>query len=122
MPVKLTGYEPLSSFQTWKPDARNSPTGPVVKAFRKAGELAVHDPYVKEVEGVKATRSLREALEDADVAIFMVSHKEYQRLSPKTMKKLMRTPIVVDGRDIFSATKMSKAGFRYLGVGKKLSD
>jgi len=103
-------------------DARNSPTGPVVKAFKRAGELAVHDPYVSEVEGVKTTRSVREVLENADVAIFMVSHKEYQRLSPKTMKKLMRTPIVVDGRDVFSATKMSRAGFRYVGVGKKLND
>jgi hypothetical protein len=37
------------------------------------------------------------------------------------LRKLMRTPAVVDGRNLFSSDRMSKAGFVYLGVGKGLS-
>jgi hypothetical protein len=33
----------------------------------------------------------------------------------------MRTHAVVDGRNIFSAEKMRKAGITYRGVGKKVS-
>jgi hypothetical protein len=39
-------------------------------------------------------------------------------MSPATLKKLMRTPVVVDGRNIFSTQKMRKAGILYVGVGK----
>jgi UDPglucose 6-dehydrogenase len=35
------------------------------------------------------------------------------------LKKLMRTPIVIDGRNLFDTDKMRRAGIVYRGVGKK---
>ena len=102
-------------------DIRNSPTVPVVASLGAAKALRIHDPYVQEFEGRKTTKDLDEALEGADLAIFMVAHKQYSRISPAKLKKTMRTPAVVDGRGIFSAEKMKKAGVVYRGVGKRLS-
>ena len=107
-----------ASFLQDSGDTRNSPSTPVVESLARAKGLRVHDPYVSEMAGVKATRNLKAALKGADLAIFMVAHKEYARLSPATMKKLMRTPAVVDGRNLFSADDMRKAGVVYRGVGK----
>ena len=102
-------------------DVRNSPTVPVVASLGAARSLRVHDPYVEEFEGRKTTRSLEDALRGADLAIFMVAHRQYSAISPAKLKKTMRTPAVVDGRNIFSAEKMRKAGIAYRGVGKKVS-
>lgn len=107
-----------ASFLQDSGDVRNSPSLPVIHAFRKSARLVVHDPHVSDLDGVETTKDVKDALADADIAIFMVAHKQYSRITPATIKKLMRTPIVIDGRDIFSADKMRKAGVQYAGVGK----
>ena len=109
-----------ASFLQDSGDPRNSPTLPVIESLRCAKSLRVHDPYLEEIAGLKVSKDAKRALDGADLAIFMVSHKEYRRLGPGTIKKLMRTPVVVDGRNIFSAEKMRKAGIVYRGVGKKV--
>lgn len=110
-----------ASFLQDSGDIRNSPSLPVIHAFRRCARLSVHDPYVVHLDGIEATNDLKRTLENADIAIFMVAHKQYSRITPATLKKLMHTPIVVDGRDIFSADRMRKAGVQYVGVGKGLS-
>ncbi len=99
-------------------DVRNSPTIPVLDSLGCAKELRLHDPYLEELAGVKVTKDAKAALKRADLAVFMVSHKEYSRITPADIKRLMRTPLVVDGRNIFSAEKMKKAGVDYRAVGK----
>jgi UDP-N-acetyl-D-mannosaminuronic acid dehydrogenase len=107
-----------ASFLQDSGDTRNSPSVPVIQSLGCAKDLRVHDPYVAEIEGVRTTKDIKSALKGADLAIFMVAHKGYAGLSPTAIKKLMRTPAVVDGRDLFSAEKMRKAGIVYRGVGK----
>lgn len=101
-------------------DPRNSPSIPVIESLKCAKELRVHDPFLDEIAGIKMTRDAKKALCAADLAIFMVSHKEYHRLTAQTIKKLMRTAVVVDGRDLFSPEKMHKASVVYRGVGKRV--
>ncbi len=107
-----------ASFLQDSGDTRNSPSVPVIVSLGCAKELRVHDPHVTEVAGVRTTTDMKAALKGTDLAIFMVAHKQYAALSPTLLKKLMRTPAVVDGRNLFSAEKMRKAGIVYRGVGK----
>ena len=107
-----------ASFLQDSGDPRNSPSIPVIESLKCAKELRVHDPYLEEIAGVRTMKDTRKALTGADLAIFMVSHKAYKKLTPATLKKLMRTPIVVDGRNLFDAEKMHRAGMIYRGVGK----
>jgi UDP-N-acetyl-D-mannosaminuronic acid dehydrogenase len=100
-------------------DPRNSPTVPIVESLKSAKGLRVHDPYLEEISGVKTVSDAKKALQDADLAIFMVAHKGYEKLTPALLKKLMRTPVVIDGRNLFSVDKMTRAGIIYAGVGKR---
>ena len=100
-------------------DLRNSPSIPVIESLRSAKELRIHDPYIDEISGLAVSSDVKKSLTGADLAIFMVSHKEYSGLTPNALKKMMRTPVVVDGRNLFSMEKMTKAGVVYTGVGKK---
>lgn len=108
-----------ASFLQDSGDLRNSPSLPVIASLASARELRIHDPYVEEVEGRAVERDARKTLKGADLAVFMVAHNEYSSLTPANIKKLMRTPVVVDGRNIFSEGKMRSAGIVYSGVGKK---
>lgn len=110
-----------ASFLQDSGDLRNSPSAPVVASLSRAQELRVHDPYAEEIDGRAVDRDLKKVLRGADLAVFMVAHKEYSRLTPAAIKKLMRTPVVVDGRGLFSAERMRKAGVVYRGVGKRSS-
>ncbi|MCU0860283.1 MAG: nucleotide sugar dehydrogenase [Thermoplasmata archaeon] len=110
-----------ASFLQDSGDTRNSPSVPVIEGMGTAKELRVHDPFVDEMAGVGVTRDLEEALTGADIAVFMVSHKEYAKLTPAKLKRLMRTFAVVDGRNIFDAAAMQKAGFVYRGLGKGIT-
>ncbi|MGB2825021.1 MAG: UDP binding domain-containing protein, partial [Thermoplasmata archaeon] len=82
--------------------------------------VCLHDPYLEELAGMRVERNLAEALKGADLAIFMVAHEEYVKLTPSALKKAMRRPAIVDGRNIFSQKKMVRAGFVYRGVGKSI--
>jgi len=110
-----------ASFLQDSGDARNSPSVPVIEGMSTAKELRVHDPYLKEMAGAEVTDDVKAALSGADIAVFMVSHKEYAGLTPSKLKRMMRTPVVVDGRNIFDGAAMAKAGFVYRGLGKGLS-
>ena len=110
-----------ASFLQDSGDPRNSPSIPVIESLTGAKGLRVHDPFLEEIAGTDTVKDWKKALEGADLAIFMVSHKAYARISPHAIKKLMRTPVVVDGRNIFSSEKMRKAGVRYIGLGKSFS-
>jgi len=100
-------------------DPRNSPSVPLIESLKGARELRVHDPYLDDIAGVRTTKDLKQALSGADMAVFMVSHREYLSLTPGALKRLMRTPVVVDGRNVFSTERMMRAGILYYGVGKR---
>ncbi len=114
--VAIMGY----AFIEDSDDTRNTPTEPVVQHFLKSGsEVIVHDPYVHDYEGFVLTSDVNEALIGADCAIFVTGHSRYRNLKLKNLLQKMRTPIIIDGRDIFDRKKCLKEGFFYKGVGKE---
>jgi UDPglucose 6-dehydrogenase len=44
---------------------------------------------------------------------------EVKAVTPETYKQLMRTPLVYDGRNIYSVEDMEKAGVEYHSIGRK---
>jgi UDPglucose 6-dehydrogenase len=67
------------------------------------------DPFTKEID---------KALIDADAVILLTKHKEYQSISLNELATKLSTPILIDGRNMFSKDVAAKAGLTYLGVGK----
>jgi len=106
------------SFLRDSDETRNSPSKTVIDRLNEGTELVVHDPFAQEGYRVKITRSIEKALKGSDCAIFVTDHSEYLKLDLVKVKKLMRTPMIVDGRNIFSAEKCRAAGFTYRGIGK----
>ncbi len=100
-------------------DTRNSPAFMLVKALEVLGaQPMVHDPYVKSSDDVVLTRDLEEALQDANCVAIVTAHDEYRKIDLAKMKKMMKTPIIVDGRNLFNKQECIDKGFIYKGVGR----
>ncbi|MFI2858754.1 UDP-glucose dehydrogenase family protein [Paenibacillus sp. JSM ZJ436] len=66
--------------------------------------------YVHEVE---------QALDDANVCFIFTEWAEVKAVSPEAYKKLMRTPLLYDGRNIYPVEAMQAAGIEYHSIGRK---
>ncbi len=60
-----------------------------------------------------------EALEGANVCFIFTEWGEIKAVTPETYKKLMRTPLVFDGRNIYDVDDMEKAGVEYHSIGRR---
>lgn len=99
-------------------DTRNTPSKPLYESLkRKKAKPVLHDPYVREFE-FPFTRDINEAVGDADALILVTKHKEYFDLDLPSLKNKMRTPVLVDGRNMYQKESCEKLGFIYKGVGK----
>lgn len=60
-----------------------------------------------------------EALEDANVCFIFTEWAEIKRLKPELYKRLMRTPLVYDGRNIYKTEEMKDMGVEYYSIGRQ---
>jgi UDP-N-acetyl-D-mannosaminuronic acid dehydrogenase len=99
-------------------DTRNTPSRPVYELFMKKGATPIlHDPYVRDFD-LPFTTDLNEAIEGADAVVIVTRHNEYLSLDLSLVINKMRTPVLVDGRNVYKKEECEKLGFIYKGVGK----
>jgi UDPglucose 6-dehydrogenase len=77
---------------------------------------------VRDLDGYELTRDLEMALADADAAVIVTKHRQYLELEPAWLKEIMRTPVLIDGRNVFQAKAARRAGFSYRAIGKGQQD
>ena len=64
------------------------------------------------------TASPDEALDKANVCFIFTEWKDVKEILPMTYIKLMRTPLVYDGRNIYNVKEMKAAGVEYYSIGR----
>lgn len=112
--IAILGYAFLENSD----DTRNTPAYPLYKDLeQRCREVVVHDPHVRREEGINLTTNLAEALEGKDCVAVVTKHREYYDIDLRWLKDKMRTPIIVDGRNVFDPREARKAGFTFRGVG-----
>lgn len=99
-------------------DTRNTPSRPLYERLvEKGAKPVLHDPYVRDFD-IPFTKDLNEAIRGADAIAIVTKHIEYLNLDLGSMKKTMRTPVLVDGRDAYNKEECEQLGFIYRGIGK----
>ncbi|MGB5911731.1 MAG: nucleotide sugar dehydrogenase, partial [Promethearchaeia archaeon] len=113
------------SYKANTDDVRNTPTEHIVKFLTSKYHshnivYIAHDPYVKlkDYNLTEFTTNFNEAVSEADVLIFTTNHKQYYNIDLDDLKKRLRTPIIIDGRNIFNREKLKSKGFIYRKVGE----
>ncbi len=112
------------SFKPNTDDLRFAPALDIIAALLKEGaHVKAHDPVAvpearRILKGVQFCKDPYELAKGADCLILMTEWKEYEGLHFQRLKKLMRQPVLVDGRNMYDPHVIQKAGFRYTSVGR----
>jgi UDPglucose 6-dehydrogenase len=69
-------------------------------------------------KGVIFCKDAYQAAKDSDCLLIATEWSEFKELDFKRIKKLMRQPIIVDGRNIYDPKEMKGLGFKYVGIGR----
>ncbi|WHH57489.1 UDP-glucose/GDP-mannose dehydrogenase family protein [Petroclostridium sp. X23] len=62
--------------------------------------------------------NIEDALEGANVCFILTEWGQIKDVKPEDYKKLMRTPLVYDGRNIYGVEDMKQAGVEYYSIGR----
>jgi UDPglucose 6-dehydrogenase len=103
-------------------DMREAPSLVLAARLRAEGaEVRAWDPLVKghpELDGVAVATSLLDAVRGADAAVIVTEWPELRELASAEVRDAMRTPLIVDGRNLLDADAARAAGFDYEGIGR----
>lgn len=112
------------AFKANTDDMREAPAIDVSELLRREGaDIVAYDPQAMEnakpiMPFVKMASSAEEAVNDADLIMIITDWDEFKEIDLEKMEKLMKTPNIVDSRNIYNKEKMEKVGFNYIGVGR----
>ena len=114
------------AFKPRTDDIREAPALVLIDSLLQAGaHLRVHDPEalanVRALYGDQLTYCDRPygALEQADALVIATEWNEFRNPDFEIMARLLRQPVVFDGRNVFDPARMSALGFTYHGMGRQ---
>jgi len=112
------------SFKPKTDDLREAPALFIIDKLLSLGaQVSVHDPVAmdkaKEYFGTKVNyaKSNYDVCTDADALIVHTEWNEYRQPDFEKMKKLMKLPVIFDGRNLYNSKRLENLGFQYFGVG-----
>jgi UDPglucose 6-dehydrogenase len=114
------------SFKPRTDDMREAPSVVIINNLLRSGaEVRAHDPVASD-EARKIFKSRVALMEDgyetlrgADALAVVTEWNEFRTPDFQKMKKLMKKPIIFDGRNIYNQEELKKMGFTYYGIGRK---
>ena len=59
-----------------------------------------------------------ETIRDCDALVVATEWDEFRNLDIRSIKVLLKRPIVVNGRNIYDPAEMRAVGFTYIGIGR----
>jgi UDPglucose 6-dehydrogenase len=115
------------AFKPRTDDIRDAPSLVFLDTLLAAGcQLRVHDPEampnIKAIYGDRVTYCDRPygALEGADALAILTEWSEFRNPDFEVMRRLMRSPVIFDGRNLYEPSKMKDLGFVYTGIGRMI--
>ena len=114
------------AFKPKTDDLREAPSLEIIEGLLAAGaKVTVFDPVAmenaKRVLGTRVNFVERpyDALGGVDALFVVTEWNEFRHPDFERMKSLMKSPVVFDGRNVYSPGKMRELGFTWFGVGRK---
>lgn len=112
------------SFKPRTDDIRDSAALTLIDALLADGaEVVAHDPEAMNVfraqygDRVRLVDDAYQAAEGADALVLVTEWREYQSPDFNRLKAALKSPVIIDGRNIWSNYRLSSQGFRYAGIG-----
>ena len=112
---------------TFKPntdDMRDAPSLVIVPALQQAGAtVRAYDPEgmheaKKHLPDITYCTDAYDAMKDADAVVILTEWNQFRNLDTNRIKTLLKTPVMVDLRNVYNPSDMKAEGFSYTCVGR----
>ncbi|MDR2431690.1 MAG: UDP-glucose/GDP-mannose dehydrogenase family protein [Candidatus Margulisbacteria bacterium] len=114
------------AFKPQTDDVREAPAVSIIRELLKAGaRISASDPEALEEsrkifgEKIEYQADNYAALNGADALLILTEWREYREPDFTRLKKELKTPLIFDGRNIYSPALMREQGFAYYSIGRK---
>ena len=108
-------------------DIRDSPALTIIEGLQKRGaRIQAFDPVAMEnarraLTNVTFCRDAYETAEGSDALVLVTEWNAFRALNLDRIKSGLRTPLLIDLRNVYDPRRMEEAGFRYVSVGRNAS-
>tara|TARA_B100001996_G_scaffold291823_1_gene232017 strand:+ start:145 stop:1455 length:1311 start_codon:yes stop_codon:yes gene_type:complete len=115
------------SFKPNTDDIRESPSLYIVSELSKLGAVVdAYDPVAIENfksihQNINYSNTWKDCVKDADACIVLTEWNEFRGMDLNELKSLLKTPILIDAKNIFSIEKLKLLKFNYDNVGRNFS-
>jgi UDPglucose 6-dehydrogenase len=108
-------------------DMREAPSQLVVRGLiERGGIVNAYDPVsiaqakkeFSAMRGVEYANSPRSALDSADCLVILTEWKEFRSPDFDDIKRRLRTPVIIDGRNVYDPETVRRHGLEYFGIGR----
>ncbi|PKN94379.1 MAG: UDP-glucose 6-dehydrogenase [Chloroflexi bacterium HGW-Chloroflexi-6] len=105
-------------------DMRDAPAVDIADALNAAGAIVRgYDPVAMEVArpllpAVHMFKNSYEMAEGCDALIVVTEWNEFKQLDLEKIKSLLKTPVIMDGRNIYNPASIKAMGFKYRAIGR----
>lgn len=113
------------AFKPKTDDMREAPAIPIIRTLlEKGAKVQAHDPEAMPTakglfkSGVTYTARNYDALKGADGLAILTEWQEFREPDFQKMRKLLKDPVIFDGRNIYQPDQMKELGFTYYSIGR----
>lgn len=105
-------------------DMRDAPSLTIIPHLQQIGaNIRAYDPEAmseakKLLQDIDYTSSAYDCIEGADAAVIITEWDEFRALDLARVKSLLKTPILIDLRNIYKLSAIRALGFTYSSVGR----
>ena len=105
-------------------DMRFAPSIDIINSLISSGaRIKAYDPKALEKAGavlknVDFCKDPYDVAKGSDALLILTEWNEFKAMDLSRIKKLLKNPLIIDGRNIFDPVKMKKLGFKYISMGR----
>ncbi len=113
------------SFKPKTDDIREAPSLKIIRRLQELGAgINAFDPVAtdnarKSIANVKFFDDPYETVKNCDALIVATEWDLFRNIDLEQVKRLMKTPVIIDGRNIYIPEHLKELGFTYIGIGRR---
>lgn len=115
-----------ASFKPKTADLGEAPALTLIdRLLERGATVRVHDPHALENlkaiygERVDYAATMYDAADGADALVLVTEWHSYRRPDFQRLLRSMRSPVIIDGRNVWDPSELRELGFRYQGLGRR---
>lgn len=92
--------------------------------MRQGAHIKAFDPHAmpaakRLLKGITFAKDVYEAAQGSDALIILTEWNEFKEIDLLEIRKKLKHPIIIDGRNIYEPKRVKRLGFDYTGIGRR---